>query len=279
MKVLAGIVLYNPDETRLLQNINAIRSQVDQVICIDNGSVNMATIKECLSDDIEIVQLHENLGIGTALNKIMEYAVRNKFDWFLTLDQDSVCMPELVEHYKGFITAPKAGILSCIIQDRNFTSEAAPLENIREIEECITSASLCNTAALNAVGGFDDAMFIDSVDFDVCRRLRKNDFKIYRIPFTGILHEVGHGKNVRLLWKKCVVYNHSPIRNYYMARNHIYMVKKYSGDISMLKTLLKELETELLILLYEDNKTKKLRARHEGLSDGFHNRMGKCTWL
>ena len=279
MKILAGIILYNPDIPRLLQNIKEIKEQVDQLICIDNGSTNLTSVRTCLSKEIEIVELKENLGIAAALNRILEYAAREQFDWFLTLDQDSVCMPKLVDHYRLYTETPKAGILSCVIQDRNFNSEEKSIETLQEIAECITSASLCNTVAVTTVGGFDEAMFIDSVDFDICRKLKRNGYKIYKIPFTGILHEVGHGKNVRLLWKKRVVYNHSVIRNYYMSRNHIYLAKKYFDEISIYKTLLKELEAELLILLYESEKLKKLHARHIGIRDGFKNKMGKCTWL
>jgi len=278
MRVLAGIVTYNPEMDRLQQNIGAIVSQVDFIVCVDNGSTNIEDIRKIVTSKIKLIELRENLGIAAALNQILLFAKSNNYDWFITLDQDSVCMQGLIENYLHYKNIVNTGILACSIQDRNFEIATNKIEEIEEIEECITSASFCNTAALSEIGGFDEKMFIDSVDFDVCLNLRKHGYKIYKTGFVGILHEVGHGKNVKLLWKQRVVYNHSALRNYYMARNHIYMAKKYSKDISMIKTILKELESELLIFLYESEKLKKIRARHKGVLDGCINRMGACRW-
>lgn len=41
MRVLAGIVLYNPEIGRLQENIDAIYQQVDTVLLIENGSSNI----------------------------------------------------------------------------------------------------------------------------------------------------------------------------------------------------------------------------------------------
>ncbi|MDC2274628.1 hypothetical protein [Bacteroides thetaiotaomicron] len=36
MKIVAGIILYNPDIDRLMDNISAISPQVESIIIIDN---------------------------------------------------------------------------------------------------------------------------------------------------------------------------------------------------------------------------------------------------
>ncbi len=281
MKILAGIVLFNPDIERLKQNAAAILPQVDCLLAVDNGSTNLEEIEKALPDSVRYLENGRNMGIAAALNSILHFAEENNYDWFITLDQDSVCEAGLIENYKQHIALPSAAVLSCTIVDRNIKamSNRTAEQQTVEIKECITSASFCNTKALTAVGGFDEEMFIDSVDFDLCLNLRKHGFKIYKTPYVGLLHEVGHGRNVKLFWQKRVVYNHSPLRNYYMARNHVYMAKKYPQDISMLRTRLKEWEREILILLYETDKVKKLKARREGFKDGQKQRMGECTWL
>ena len=286
MRVLAGIVLYNPDLQRLRENISAIRPQVDEIIFVDNGSAQIGKIREELAlQGLDtgscLIENGCNLGIAAALNQILAYAGRNGFEWFITMDQDSVCEPGLVDKYRGYADLPDAGILTCRIVDRNFV-EKPRLEAIDqpvEIDSCITSASFCNEKAVREVGGFDEKMFIDSVDFEICVNLRNHGYKVYRVPFTGLLHEVGHGKNVRLFLKKQVVYNHSALRNYYIARNHLYMAKKYPQEFPILKMYLKELETRLLILLYENDKRKKLRARRQGFRDARKGKMGKCEPL
>lgn len=81
---LAGIVLYNPNLERLSQNIVACATQVNEIICIDNGSRNIAEVEELISrlqelkspqaaPFIKIIKNDENLGIAKALNQILYY--------------------------------------------------------------------------------------------------------------------------------------------------------------------------------------------------------------
>ena len=49
MKISAGIVLYEPELKRLLENVTAIIRQVDTVIIVDNASSNIKEVKEVLS--------------------------------------------------------------------------------------------------------------------------------------------------------------------------------------------------------------------------------------
>ena len=288
MRVLAGIVLYNPDLQRLRQNVSAILPQVDGIVLVDNGSMRIGEIRDDLTrqgldPQACLVENGRNLGIAAALNRILDYAERNGFDWFITLDHDSVCERGLVDQYRTWAEQTDelhdAGHLTCRILDRNFVAKPryAAVDRPVEIDSCITSAAFCNTRAVRAVGGFDEKMFIDSVDFEICANLRRHGYKIYRIPFTGLLHEVGHGKNVRLLWRRKVVYNHSALRNYYMARNKFYMARKYPREYPMWKVSLKELEARLLILLYEADKGKKLSARMRGARDARTGKMGECS--
>lgn len=279
--VLAGIVLFNPDLERLQENISSILPQVDRVLCIDNGSDNILEIKSSLPECVKYIENGHNKGIAAALNQILNYAISKGFDWFISLDQDSVCNEGLIESYMKNTSLPSVAILTCIIVDRNFESKPKynPKDKPIEIDQCITSASFCNTKAVDLVGGFDEKMFIDTVDFDICVNLRIHEYKIYRIAFIGLLHEVGHGRNVRLLGKRRVIFNHSVLRNYYIARNHFYMAQKYPLNISMFKTRLKEIEARILIILFEDSKLEKIRARRIGCRDAKNNRMGKCTWI
>lgn len=279
--VLAGIVLFNPDIERLKENIKSILPQVDEVLCIDNGSDNISDIKANLPKCVKYIENTNNKGIATALNQILFYAKSNGFDWFISLDQDSVCNEGLIEEYMRNIELPSAAILTCIIVDRNFVAgmKYHSMEMPVEIDQCITSASFYNTRIIDLVGGFDEKMFIDSVDFDICVNLRNHGYKIYRIKFVGLLHEVGHGRNVKFLGRRRIVYNHSILRNYYIARNHFYLAQKYPHEYSLLKTRLKEIEARILIILFEDNKLKKLHARRIGCRDASINRMGECTWL
>lgn len=280
MKVLAGIVTYNPEIERLTENIISISNQVSAIYIVDNGSSNINKIEKEFSGKAIVKKNFLNKGIATALNQILEYAKENQYEWFITLDQDSVCAPGIINEYLKYIVLKNAGMLTCNIIDRNFISKKQNNQNeIQEVKECITSGSFNNTNALYAVNGFDEKLFIDGVDFEVCLKLHKHDYKIYKINYDGLLHEVGKGKNENFLGREIVIYNHSVLRNYYISRNHIYLSKKYPDDLPILITLLKEIRSLIYIITFEKERIPKLKARFLGLKDGFCGKVGKTNRL
>lgn len=264
--------MYQPDLNRLKENIDAIIDQVDKVLLFANGSDTYLQIiyLQKKYNSIEIIQSDRNLGIAFGLKSIMDYAAKNSYDWVYTIDQDSVSQPGLIAAYTRDIDLPNVGILTCNIIDRNFNQNNgfSNNEKYREVEKCITAGSFMNVAAYSQTDGYDSRMFIDGVDWDICYNFRRHGYKIYKINFYGVLQEVGHGKNVKLLWKDYITYGESPLRNYYGARNDIYLAKKYPEYVSKGKTLVREIRTEVMILLYENQKPQKIKNRWKGIYEG-----------
>lgn len=273
MRTLAGIVVYKPDVKRLTENIDAVQGQVDQVVLYVNGRESLATIASIFVDHVDLVTIvsEENQGIAVGLAEIMTYAQRESFDWVLTVDQDSVCRPGLVNEYLKWVDLPDSGMLTCNIEDRNFVQPSgfSGGQVYRKVEKCITAGAFTSVRAYSKTPGYDRRMFIDGVDWDICYALRRAGFSIYKVNYDGLLHEVGHGKNVSLLGKKYVAYGESALRNYYGARNDIYLARKYPEILSMPKTLLRELRAELIVLFFEGEKGAKLRSRWHGVREGF----------
>ena len=121
-KVAAGIVLYNPSIDRLKKNIDAVISQSERIILFDNGSKNIHEIEHFLSSynySITLVKSKKNTGIAHALNEIARLAFDEKYEWLLTLDQDTVIKPTLVETYLKYLELPQVGQLCCDFIDRN----------------------------------------------------------------------------------------------------------------------------------------------------------------
>lgn len=269
--VLAGIVLYNPDEIRLHQNIETIIEQVDELILVDNNSNNYMSIVNKYSNVSKIKILHndKNNGIAYALNQILKYANNNSYDYFLTLDQDSICKEGIIDNYKKYIDLPNVSMITCEIEDRNIkSSKELQKENVIEIDRCITSGTFNKTKALLNVGGFDNKMFIDYVDFDICQLLKESGYKIYKINFVGLLHEVGKGKLVKILNKEIYVYNHNDLRVYYYVRNAIYYMKKHKSKSNNIKNFIRLNKRIIIIILFEKQKFLKLKAILKGIKDG-----------
>lgn len=267
--ILAGIVLYNPNIKRLKENLFAIKNQVNEVIFIDNASANIDEIEGNVNfKDILIIKNSKNQGIAYALNQIMTYAKENKYEWVLTLDQDSVVADNLISEYSKYTNDKQIGIINPKIIDRNFTKSESDIDQnkISYPTLAITSGCLTRRSAWEIVGGFDEWLFIDSVDFDFCYRLTKYNYKILSTPFTNILHEVGHSRLVKFLGKEEMVYNHSAFRYYYIFRNKIVIGYRYNRLKRNILWLIKKL---LLIIIYENNRYSKIKAIINGTLDGF----------
>lgn len=268
--IAAGIILFNPDLMRLRENIEAIHTQVELLVLIDNHSDNLAEIEREYShyENIVIIKNEQNLGIAKALNQAMNYCQSKGYTWVLTLDQDSVCPPNLIIEYNKYIDNPDVAILSPVIEDRNMRErslEQHVAPSCEEIDRCITSATLTNVNIWKNLGGFDEIMFIDLVDLEYCKRVQQNGYKILRINTVKLLHEVGHITQPKLFFWRIQVLNHSAFRKYYIARNTLYFAWKHRTRFSILLAYLRVLKLLALTMLYEQDKVTKSKAILRGV--------------
>lgn len=270
--ILAGIVLYNPERERLLENVKRIITQVDKIILIDNASKNIKEITNTVRtmyQNIDIIYNQENKGIAYALNQILEYAYENKFDWFLTLDQDSIVIGELIKKYNNYINIENIAMISCEYEDLNANLPKINFKNKEyiEVDKCITSAAYCNTRILKEIGGFDIKMFIDYVDFDICATIRENNYKIIKINYKGFLHEIGKSEIKSFLGRKIILYNHSSNRVYYYVRNGLYFARKHKKHINVLKIYISLLKRIFIILFFENHKKENFKNIKKAIKD------------
>lgn len=271
MKILCGIVTYNPNMERLKENVDAVVKQVDQLLIFDNNSSNISELKKFVdSNNISLYSNQTNSGIAHALKYIMQYSIENKYDWVLSLDQDTVINNDLIENYKKYINVENVGAMTCNYKDRNTEELEFELSDTEaEIEGCITSGFFLKVTAYQETQGYDEKMFIDGVDFDICNALRRKKYKIIRIPFVGFLHELGNSRIFQFGNKKIKVWNHSSFRKYYIFRNAIYVARKYPEYYSLHKEMEFRIKDLLKIILFENNKIDKLNKSIKGMNDGF----------
>lgn len=272
MDISAGIVLFNPDIKRLKENINAVIVQCTHIYMVDNGSDNIEDILELLKkypkSKISVICNRKNQGIAKALNQLTDQAKRDGVEWILTLDQDSVSPTNIIAEYEKYVENSGLGMLCPVIDDRNKNVVIEAKEEYTEIDECITSGSLLNINAWYDVGGFDESMFIDGVDFDMCYRLKQGGYKILCVQSVVLLHELGHIEYHHFLFLKVLVKNHSSFRKYYIARNIVYVARKRRSVYLIVKGILQEIKLLGIVLLYERDKRNKTISIIKGICDG-----------
>ena len=280
------MVVYNPDST-LEQNIKALLNEVARLILVDNcseSSVRSRIAALSAACNLEVIWNKENIGLAAGLNTGIRCALANEqYQWIATFDQDSRVFP-------GFSTAMLEAQAACQFRDKvaiiaphHVPSLEAGDETLardglqfKEITVALQSGSLFSRSAFKDVGLFDEAFFIDYVDFEFCLRLRKHGFRLIEATEAPICHRVGTPTSHKFLGITCTVFNHTPLRRYYAARNRLRVYRRYAlsdprwigHDMwSWFKEIVK-------MVLFESNRWEKLAFAARGVWDAIRGRGG-----
>ena len=280
--MICGIILYNPNIKRLKKCIDSIVNQVEKILLVDNNSKNIDEVLKMIAknDKILIIKNNQNYGIAHALNQILNYAKDNKYSWFLTLDQDSIVEKDLIKRYTKYTKESNVAMICSEYFDDNINkinNKIGTYDDIIEINTCITSGTLNNTDALYKCGGFDEGMFIDCVDFDMCATLKENKYKIIKLNFIGFHHTVGKAQIKKIFNKQFIIYNESPLRLYYYVRNKLYFIKKHKKNINILKNYLSLIKKIFLVIMFEKEKFEKIRYTLYAIVDYKRKKFGMRT--
>lgn len=271
----AIIVCFNPEINRLRENLNSIAKQVEMVYIIDNGSSNLGCYQYLSNEfnNLVIYKLGANKGIAAALNTGLRVCA-NRYEWVVTLDQDSQAAPDMVAMLQSYIHNNECAIISPTIIDINFQNNKV-FNNSKpiKVDSAITSGCLNNVNILLRIGGFDEKMFIDYVDHDICFRLRIAGYSIIQNPKAVLYQEVGHISSHKLCGISISTTNHKPFRRYFLFRNKIYMYKKYCFIFPKwcILNFLSSIKVFLRIILFEKNKYENLVCITTGVIDGLFN--------
>ena len=244
--IAAGIVIYNPDDTeRFIESLTSVLAKFSRVYLFDNSTeqVRLPTF----GPNVSYITEHKNLGIAYALNRMMERAEQDGFQWLVTMDQDSILPDKILEAYRAHIYDPDVAIICPQVIDKRRAYMMVKTEPREEfIEECITSGSCTSIEVWKKLGKFDEWLFIDLVDNEFCKRAVVSGYKILQLNSLVMNQEFGkiipksektqrfwlkvakllHNKNfAKFSYKKFV----SPTRVYYTNRNIIYVNRKLSN--------------------------------------------------
>ena len=88
MKLMAMIVLYNPDINAINNYENLKKSKYFDKVYVYDNSIDSSIL--IMDEHIEYETCNKNMGIAYALKNGLNYAVKNGYDYVLTLDQDSI---------------------------------------------------------------------------------------------------------------------------------------------------------------------------------------------
>lgn len=238
--ILAVVVSFNGLNKTLL-TVKSLMGNVGHILIVDNGSdeESIALLESFDDSSVSVLLLKENKGIGFALNIGVEVARANGYHWLLTMDQDSLIDPGMIKAYQAAIQNNQD--LECLTPN---IDALGPVEESTYVNYAITSGNLVRVSVFDDVGLYDEQFFIDYVDFEFSLRYRKHGGRIYCVQNAQMKHQLGDISNCQKV--SSIFYtSHSPLRRYYMFRNHLYLLERYFLSFPILMT---KLTTALLFL-------------------------------
>jgi rhamnosyltransferase len=281
VKIAKAVIVYFPD-LNAFQNIQTYNNLFGKCYIIDNSD-SPNEISSQIKSLLNISYLHdgENKGIAIRLNEVCKLAIKDGFDWLLTMDQDSFFDNNSVTKYLECISNFEKKHETAMFGVQYEDAEVSNGLNCRfnEITHLITSGSIINLSLFSTIGAFDENLFIDEVDLEYCLRAIYRGYKIIYFPNIHLNHTLGELHYHRSLKSLKVTPRilHSPIRLYYITRNFFYISKKYKNVFPeemqrTKKALANRIKNNIL---YNKKRVQVIKYLVKAIFDYKRNKMGK----
>ncbi|MDG1287676.1 MAG: glycosyltransferase [Rickettsiales bacterium] len=275
-KIAAIITIYEPPES-LGQLLEAVQSQVDEVIFIDNGENTPLKGAHWLSNPENGLAKAQNMGIDKAKDL--------KCSYILLLDDDSVPEENMVKKLlKAAKSHKNAAIIGPYLQEEalgqepkyiqgdgdyffkrvEFDEHTPVLENLYYVA---ASGSLIPIEIFDHIGEMKEEFFIYFVDTEFCLRARKAGFDVIAVRDAKLNHRFGKRSNHKVLGASVSTTNHSAKARGYMFRNRRHLwIKYFDSDAGyVLFDILRAQSEWVRVLMFEKDKMAKLSAMAHGL--------------
>lgn len=282
-KIAGCVILYNPDAD-VVTNIASYIDCLDLLYVVDNqhGDSVIEQLSRRYQEKIVPIRHNENMGIAFSLNEALKLA-KDKYDFLLTMDQDSRFSPASMARFKSEVLRfdwAKTLAIGAAIESFGFEEPADTSIRWKQTVNMITSGNIISVKNALAIGGYDEALFIDEVDSDFCFRGIKASYELY--TNTGgvyLLHSLGNPSYHKYFGHITKVQNHNKIRKYYIFRNRLVVLFRHGRMMGAKRCWNYYIKANINlirgVLFFEDDKLGKLKHITKGLIDFLTNRLGK----
>jgi len=267
-----------------------------KIILVDNGSPDnsLNIFKEKYQNNhlVKILDTKSNLGYAGGNNFGIKYALKNKYDYLMVLNNDVLVDPfftqELVKELDNYdIVGPKIYFAPGFEyhQDRyqkkdlgkviwsmggqidwnniygsNIDIDEVDHGQFNKINKDIDFISGCcfltKKEVFEKIGSFDEKYFMYMEDVDFCHRAKLNGFTLACIPKSTIWH-VNSGSTK----------GPGHLQNYFITRNRIYFASKFA-----------KLRTKFAIFRESFKFLFKSHWQRRGVIDFYLKKMEKGSW-
>lgn len=282
----ALISMYYPAPA-VIDHVKAIASQVDTVYLCDNSpnsSFRMFTEAD-VPDNVHYTCFHENLGLSSAFNRILKDP---KLPWspedaVFFFDQDSLIrqghIRQMLDTFEDLRSRGFAvGCLGPVYFNTSSGMVEVPrmrtplTDDTYAVSSIITSSMLCTYGTLQGIGFWNERVFLDMADWDLCWRITAAGMLCCQTQAVTLHHSVGSGqKKVGPITLRVG----KPFREYYQIRECLYLLfRSYTPLKYRIRFLAMIFVRSPLHLLFLDSRKQRLRFICKGFADFFRGKHG-----
>lgn len=272
--VAAVVLAYEPEDD-IVRNVRELRRQVARVFVVNNSPDmrSRGVLSSLLDDDgVRILEQPGNVGVAAGFNAGMRAALAEGFAYLWIFDQDSTVTEGMLDtlldahHALGATAGVIAPALRSHATGRIYRRESGttPID----LDVVISSGSLFSRQLVEQIGMHDEPLFIDYVDHDICLRARRYGFRNQKVFAAVLDHRFGDSQATTLFGRRVYLSNYSPLRQYYMARNRMIVIKRFGLGRWFWEDLAFTTKAWTKVLLRETSRRAKIIAFFRGVRDG-----------
>lgn len=215
-RLLAGVTVFGPDRALLTALLDRLRADNIPTLAYIDGPVGTAIQADLLAElttrpGLTLIHAPDNQGIGAALNALAGRAGELGAERLLIFDQDSLPNSGMATALDARMTAlASAGGRPAAIGPRPVAPPAEagaeyqpprypPMPGRRArpgtkpVRYLISSGTLLDLSAFDAVGPFRADYVIDAIDVEWCFRAWSRGWSIWLADDVTMEHRIGHG--------------------------------------------------------------------------------------
>lgn len=283
------------DTAECLQSLQEIDYPNYHVVLVDNGSVDDSLKKiRSLYPEVTIIEINKNLGYAGGNNVGIQYAISERAEYILLLNNDVIVNKYLVSEFiRVSERYPAAGILggtNYYYEKRNMIQfsggiidwkrgniidvtrhkiDKGQFKQVREVDTVAGSCLFIPTQIIKKIGLLNERYFLNFEETDWCCRVKRAGYKVYSCSAAKVWHKVSVSGKKRE--------DGINILKYYSIRNKFLFLIRNSPKFFLLSSLQYHtiMTTFQVLQLIIKGKLKEAKLLIFGLRDGFLGRYGE----
>ena len=228
---------------KIFNCIESINKDVKIIVVENSNDQELKKKIQSKYKNVDCILSKENLGYGAGNNLGLSKVLTN---YALIVNPDVTLENDTIDNF--FLTIKNVknfGIIAPISKDEIYTNFSIDNDkNLKEVESVKGFAMFLSMNNLKEIKFFDENFFLYFEEIDLCKRIRKNDIKIYIDPSIKVNHLGGTSHNSEI--NKTMELS----RNWHWMWSSFYYHKKHYGYINALLKISPKLLSSLIKFIF-----------------------------